>query len=232
MTAQPPPQRPAGVDDAGVTLIETVVVLTILAIIMTMVTSGMVGMTRNYRAGLAYTEAQTQVGRAYRRIDAELRYAGELAVNPDPTDPAPSPDPLRDVDLPPGLPEPSLVWIAATYPVGGPDSYTATVKCYALSLSDGDLQLREWAPGEDLAGASLINLARGVGRVPGEEPFQVTGGKSSNDDDTESADTAQRAHLAVQVTAGGSADSASRVLMQTFAAPNTLNSAYQVQTCF
>lgn len=70
-------RRPAG--DAGVTMIDVVVAMTLLSIFMAMFTTGVVTMYRSANRNQAISAAQSQVGTVYLRLDKEIRYAAGIS---------------------------------------------------------------------------------------------------------------------------------------------------------
>ena len=209
-----PPER----DDAGVMMVEMVVVMTILSIITAIATTGIVGVYRQQRAAVAFTDAQTQAARAVQRIDSEIRYAGDMVV-------------LSGTTARPELPDPSLIWVAVD-----PTSSTSGLRCVALSLTGTALQRRTWTarPAAGVVATTTpTTLVQGVQRITGQQPFVVSGGLTSSTGDGEPVlvSKAQTAELNVQVTAPNLATG--RVLLQQFVALNSLQGTYTVATqCF
>jgi prepilin-type N-terminal cleavage/methylation domain-containing protein len=78
--------RPGG--DAGMTLIEVVVAMTITGVFMAMFTGGVVSMFRSANRTQAVASAQSDVNTAFLRLDREIRYAAGISppavVNGDP----------------------------------------------------------------------------------------------------------------------------------------------------
>lgn len=205
-------------DDAGVMMIELVVVMTILSIVTAIATTGIVGVLRQQRAAVAYTDAQGQAGRAVQKLDAELRYAGDMTV-------------LSGATARPELPDPSLVWVAVD-----PTSTTAGLRCVALSLKNNALQRREWAARPAAVAVAQVTpstLAAGVQAVTGQQPFVVSGGLTTVTGDGEPVQVSKAltAELHVQVVAPNVATG--RVLQQQFVALNSRQGTYAVATqCF
>jgi prepilin-type N-terminal cleavage/methylation domain-containing protein len=67
-------------DDAGVTLTELLVALSILTVVMTIFTTGIVQMYRSSNVGDARSTAQQQVSLALLRLDRQVRYAAEIGA--------------------------------------------------------------------------------------------------------------------------------------------------------
>ncbi|WP_433303980.1 PulJ/GspJ family protein [Actinoplanes sp. CA-030573] len=203
--------------EAGVTLIETVVVMTILSFLTAIVTTGIVGVLRQQRASVAFTDAQTQAARALQRLDAEIRYAGDIRL-------------LSGATAKPMLPDPSVVWVAVD-----PDSSTSTLRCVAISLKNGALQRRQWATspaGGAIAAAAPLTLVPGVSAVSGQPPFVVDDGLKTitGDGDPVIVRGAESVDVNLQVSSSGSAG---RALLQHFTALNSLQGGYSVSgQCF
>ncbi|HWG97786.1 MAG TPA: prepilin-type N-terminal cleavage/methylation domain-containing protein [Pilimelia sp.] len=75
MTERRPPR-----DDAGVTLLEVMVAMTIMSVFMALFTASTVLMYRSANDTESAAEAQSEVNRAFVRLDKEIRYA--VAINP------------------------------------------------------------------------------------------------------------------------------------------------------
>jgi prepilin-type N-terminal cleavage/methylation domain-containing protein len=185
----------APVRDAGFSLIELLVVMVIMSVVMALVTAGLVPLYSSYRATVRLQEAQAQAGRAFLRLDGELRYAADLRTQPVA-----------------GVPSayPALVYIVLS----------DAASCHALFLENGRLTRRVWQPGADPAAAQV--LASGVVPVVGTDPFTVTGGSSglTQDGDTVVGASAKQVTIAFAVTAGPDG-SRRRDLRSTFLAPNS-----------
>ena len=70
--------RPAG--DAGVTMIEVVVAMTVTAVFMAMFTGGVLLMFRSANRTQAVSTAQSDVNTAFLRLDTEIRYAAGISA--------------------------------------------------------------------------------------------------------------------------------------------------------
>ncbi|GAA2525658.1 PulJ/GspJ family protein [Pilimelia columellifera] len=153
-------RRGAGGDlapDAGLTLIEILVAFGIMSVVLTIFTTGLVGLQRSLRVSEALAQAQTQVGQAFARLDAEIRYAGAVrAVS------------LTDAG---GATFPVLEWLTTAGRVS---------RCYRLWLYDGQLYHRTWnsagSPGDT---PPPRVLAAGLGDAA--EPFVVDPGPADSD---------------------------------------------------
>jgi type II secretory pathway component PulJ len=66
-------------DDAGITLIEVVVSLTIMSITMAIFTTGIVSIFRAQNKTESASTAQTRVNLAFLRLDKQLRYASDIS---------------------------------------------------------------------------------------------------------------------------------------------------------
>jgi prepilin-type N-terminal cleavage/methylation domain-containing protein len=67
-------------DDAGFTLMELVISLTIMSVVMAIFTAGVLQQFGMYRATNAAAQAQREISQAFIRLDNELRYAAELRL--------------------------------------------------------------------------------------------------------------------------------------------------------
>ncbi|GGQ85443.1 prepilin-type N-terminal cleavage/methylation domain-containing protein [Couchioplanes azureus] len=209
------PGRPIG--DAGVTLIEVMVAMTILSVITAMATTGIVGVLQQQRLATAYTDAQAQSGRAVLRLDREIRFAEDMEL-------------FSGTTARPELPDPSLAWVA----VAGTATATPGLSCGAVSLKDGKLELRTWAASGTAAAAQPTILVEGVEAV-GAEPFEfepepaTVPGDGSAPPPDEKPETVEF-HLRVRLRG----EASSRPLEQRFVAPNSYNQGtYAVGTeCF
>jgi prepilin-type N-terminal cleavage/methylation domain-containing protein len=105
-------------DDAGVTLLEVMVSMSVMAVVAAIFTAGIVGMYSTANGTEARATAQTQLSLALQRIDKQVRYASgvgrEYSAGDD-----------RYVE----------------YLVAG----VTDARCYRLRLSNGRLQQRTWA---------------------------------------------------------------------------------------
>jgi prepilin-type N-terminal cleavage/methylation domain-containing protein len=183
-------------DDRGVTLVEVVVVLTIMSVIMAMVTAGIVQLSATYRRNTALVEAQTQVGRAFQHLDRELRYAVDLGT-------------VTLAAVPSAYP--SLVYLLT------PDTGPA---CVGLSLEGDRFTQRRWAP-TGSPGVPAV-LASGVTAVAHTDPFVVPSSAGGGDSDAGAAAQPKTAIITLDVTAGGITDARRRQLRETFIVPNSL----------
>jgi Tfp pilus assembly protein PilE len=138
--------------DAGSTLIELVVAMAITTVVGAIFTQGILSLGRVDQLTTAVVDAQTQVGRAFTRLDRDVRYAADLVVQTLPGSQSASP---------------SLVYL----------STVDAARCHALSLVGTRLQYQAWAPGASPGTATV--LASGVSAISGVAPFTVTGGTGS-----------------------------------------------------
>jgi type II secretory pathway pseudopilin PulG len=183
-----------------VTLIELLAALAIMSIVMVIFTGGILQLSALSQSITTLGDAEEQAGRAFKRLDADIRFAADM----------------RSQILPiSGSQEKSLVYVT-TEPVP---------RCHTLSLANGRLESRQWALGAS-AGPAMA-LANGVTPVDGTAPFVVSGGAVGDPGDpggdaTPAAVTPKTAAITLAVTAGGPARSTTRELRQTFVAPNTV----------
>ncbi|HLL64932.1 MAG TPA: hypothetical protein VK453_04185 [Micromonosporaceae bacterium] len=146
----------------------------------------------------AAADAQTQVGRAFLRLDGELRYAADLRVQTVPAT---------------GSAYPSLLYL----------STADGAQCHTLSLVDHRLLRHRWPPGASVGPATV--LAFGVSAVGvAVAPFAVTGGSTAAAGDGETGTSAapKEATVSLAVTAGDTSRPTRRELRETFLAPNSL----------
>lgn len=66
-------------DDAGVTLTEVIVAMSILSVVLALTTAGLVQMFRITSATETQAIAQSQIGRAVVRLDRQIRYASGIS---------------------------------------------------------------------------------------------------------------------------------------------------------
>jgi Tfp pilus assembly protein PilE len=145
--------RPEARSDAGATLIEVVAAMVITTVAGAIFTQGIVLLSRADSLTTALVDAQTQVARAFTRLDQDVRYAADLVVQALPASQSAAP---------------SLIYLST---VDG-------ARCHAVSLVGSRLQYQEWAPGASPGAATI--LASGVSAIPGVAPFTVTGGTGSS----------------------------------------------------
>jgi type II secretory pathway component PulJ len=107
--------------DAGTTLVETVMSTLLMAVVLSVVTAGLLHLYRLSAATDSRSVAQTQVSLALQRLDRQLRYAAAL-----------------------GAPENYGGVPRIAYLVTEPRTRT----CYQVRLDAGRLQQRRWAPGQ------------------------------------------------------------------------------------
>jgi len=77
--ARPSPPIRHG-DDAGVTLVELTVTMSIMAVVMAMFTGGVIQMYRSTHKNEAIATAQAQMNIAFLRLDKEIRYATGIST--------------------------------------------------------------------------------------------------------------------------------------------------------
>jgi prepilin-type N-terminal cleavage/methylation domain-containing protein len=188
-----PGERPG---DAGFTLIEMTVGLALMSVMMVIFTSGFIQIVRLNRATAALGDGESQVSRAFRRLDNELRYAADVRAQVLPGS---------------GSTDSSLIYLTTA----------AAPRCYALSLVNGSLQHREWTPGAAIGAASV--LASGVSAVSHQQPFSVSApAASAGDTDAVTVAAPKSATILLTAAAGGQAYTHERELRAQFVAPNTV----------
>jgi prepilin-type N-terminal cleavage/methylation domain-containing protein len=186
--------EPAPTGDVGFSLIEVLVVIVIMSAVMAISTAGLVPLHAAYRSASRLQEAQAQVGRAFLRLDGELRYAADLRTQ-------------RLAVIPSAYP--ALIYVMSA----------DTGTCRALSFEGERLTRRVWQPGAAPSPAEV--LASGVIAIVGSDPFTVTGGSAGlTPDDVGTAAPAKEVTVAVAVTAGPDG-ARRRDLRTTFTAPNS-----------
>jgi type II secretory pathway pseudopilin PulG len=184
------------ISDAGFTLAEVLVTFTVMSAVGAVFTGGIVHMARLNVATAAVGEAQAQVGRAFQRLDADLRYAADMRTAALPSIPAA---------------DPSLVYVVST-----PEP-----RCHALSLVGDRLQRSQWAPGTMARPVEV--LAAGLSRTATAPPFTVAGGSPSTGEGEEGGiGTTKVAVVTLTATASGASTSGRRELKESFPAPNTV----------
>lgn len=114
-------------EDEGVTLIELVVSMTIMAVMMTMFTTAAIQMYQAANKTESLGTAQTQLNTVFLRLDKIVRYASWIS------------DPTRDTGR-----ETHSIKMAATVPVGG----ASAQRCFGLKLSSlrNTLWTASWDP--------------------------------------------------------------------------------------
>jgi prepilin-type N-terminal cleavage/methylation domain-containing protein len=184
-------------DDAGFTLLELMVASSVMGVVMAIFLAGVLQMTAQYRSSSTLREAQAQAGRAFDRLDAQLRYAADL----------------RTLDLPAtGSTRPSLLYLISV----------PTAGCFALSLVGDRLERRRWAPGGQPAQPEV--LANGLSQAGSTDPFTVRNDRvvGTGDGDRPTLVAPLEAVVTVNVTSGAGTDSRQREVRQVFVAPNSV----------
>jgi prepilin-type N-terminal cleavage/methylation domain-containing protein len=134
-------------DDAGVTLIEVVLAMSIMSVLMTVVTGAVLQIYHSVNEVDSLSEAQTQVNAAFIRLDREIRYARSVSD--------------------PGL-------VSGDYYVEYLRSVDSVDTCVELRLrtTTGELQRRQWTKNvSPLAPTAWTTLASDVTATT---PFTVT----------------------------------------------------------
>lgn len=133
--------------DAGVTLIETLVALSLLGVVLTLFTAGVVPMYRAAERVESAGSAQAQLHAAFQRLDREVRYAYDVT--------------------PAGN-------IGGTWYVEYRVSAAGAPTCVGLRLHDTQLQRRTWVESRIGATATAwLPLASGVRAGPAGVPFEL-----------------------------------------------------------
>ncbi|HEX8627437.1 MAG TPA: prepilin-type N-terminal cleavage/methylation domain-containing protein [Catenuloplanes sp.] len=195
-------RRDAGTD-AGVSLIEVMVSMSVLGIVMSMFTTGVVVMYRSVTLQESVAMAQSQANIAFQRLDTEIRYAAGISV-PGQTA-APGNIPYVEYE---------------TTTAAGP-------KCTQLRLFNETLQLRTWytrttstpaANWRQLV-ASVTTATATTAASRGPAPFRQVGPFSFWQADPIRG--YQRLRVSLAVTAGRDANRVNNQTAITFTALNT-----------
>jgi prepilin-type N-terminal cleavage/methylation domain-containing protein len=180
--------------DAGVTLIEMVVVMAIMSVLMVLFTSAVMTIYRTYNKVDATNQAQEQVNNVFLRLDKEIRYAQAVSA------------PLTGTTV-------SAVEYMMSPPPGVTDPTCVQLR---LRTDTGQLQQRTWQNGTTPT-ANWATLLSGVGLVKdgaGTKPAFTLVTPSAEQD-------YQRLRLNFTTLGGGAAGSTSRLTDITFTALNT-----------
>jgi prepilin-type N-terminal cleavage/methylation domain-containing protein len=135
------------VDDQGVTLIELVVTLSIMSILMSIFTVGVVQMFRSANRTESTASAQSQITLAFLRLDREIRYAAGVSA--------------------PGR-------VSSDWYVEYVTTNTGASLCTQLRLTDStdQLQRRTWSQGNLAATATAwLPLVSNISQSPSGAPF-------------------------------------------------------------
>lgn len=201
-TARRGRDRP-GRGDEGVTLIELVVSMTIMAIFLSMFTVGMLQLSRSARLTEAVFTAQTQMNIAYARLDKAIRYASGIST--------------------PGL-------VGTAFRVEYLTTNTNLPQCTQLELNVATrmLRWRSWPSGALPATQRLVPLVSNVEQVitpPGTAvvPFTVSVPSASV--------RYQRLTLKVRAVVGIGGKASSKQTEITFTALNTLRDVDNTAVC-
>ncbi|WP_033341367.1 PulJ/GspJ family protein [Catenuloplanes japonicus] len=180
--------------DAGITMIEMVVVMAIMSVLMVLFTSSVVTIYRTFNKVDATNAAQEQVNNVFLRLDKEVRYAQAVST------------PLIGTTVsaveymmapPPGVSNPTCVQLR-------------------LRTDTGQLQQRSWVDGTTPSGG-WVTLLSGVAPakdgVTTKPAFSLVTPSAEQD--------YQRLRLNFTTTGGGAGGSTSRITDITFTALNT-----------
>ncbi|MEU4428711.1 prepilin-type N-terminal cleavage/methylation domain-containing protein [Actinoplanes sp. NPDC024001] len=132
-------------DDAGVTLLELLVAMSIMSVFTALFTAGVVQMYRTAATAEATQALQSRLNLTFERLDAEIRYASAI------TDPDPAPVDGRGISV-------EYLNLNGAEPL-----------CTQLRLLNGALLRRTWTTGKPPSGG-WRTLATGV---TGSTPFAV-----------------------------------------------------------
>lgn len=135
------PARRRGRDDAGITVAETVVAMSIMSVVLAAFSTGMVQAYRSVKSAESAGVAQSQIHAAFVRLDREIRYASGIGT------PVVQPGGIHIVEY--------------------ESTITDRPRCFRLRLdvASGMLQQRNWAPGAPGAMTPWNTVASGVGPV-------------------------------------------------------------------
>jgi prepilin-type N-terminal cleavage/methylation domain-containing protein len=156
-------RHPAGADD-GVTLVELVVSMTIMAVMLTIFTTGVLQMYRAANKTESLATAQSQLNTVFLRMDKVVRYASGITVVAE-----------RDGGHYVGL----LTVASAPSPS---TSAQATERCYALRLKGISLWIIDWddrVP-QGPSAPPWTSLATDVQAPAGAKPFTVKAADALN----------------------------------------------------
>ncbi|GGK05248.1 hypothetical protein GCM10010123_38850 [Pilimelia anulata] len=134
--------------DAGITLIEVMVAMSVGAVVLAIALGGLVQMNRTSRLTAAAAGAQAAAATAFDRLDGELRYAAEVRVRSTPVA---------------GVATPVLEYLTTA---------VDPAACHRLWVADGVLW-RRYAVLADRPAEPATALASGVAPIAGAAPFRV-----------------------------------------------------------
>lgn len=149
---RPVPARPGrrGADDpdAGFTLVEIMVSMSLMSVVMVLFTGAVLQMYSSYNKASGLVDAATQVNTAFARIDRQVRYASDINA--------------------PGLGAVKADGTQDWY-VEWDNTTSGTDQCTQLRISDGLLQERSWT-GTPTSPPGYTTLASGI-LTPTTTPF-------------------------------------------------------------
>jgi prepilin-type N-terminal cleavage/methylation domain-containing protein len=190
MARRPPARR----DDAGFTLIEVMVSMTLMTIVMAIVTGGIVTMYRTSARAEAGAQVQSALNAAFAKLDRDIRYAQRINA--------------------PTAPGTSYAVTFVTLNAAG------TPQCVQLSLpqTGGTLVRRQWPQASTSADPATVRATVALQLAPmtaGANPFTVTSGGAGGSD-------FDRLRVQVNSTAGLTARGRTRSYDEQFTALNTV----------
>jgi prepilin-type N-terminal cleavage/methylation domain-containing protein len=196
--------------DSGVTLAEMMVSMTILLVVLTMFTTGIVQIYRAVNKTESMSIAQSEINNLFLRLDKEIRYASGISL------------PAQ---------------VGADWYVEFETTHSVPAKCTELRLTAGSAKLehRAWAQGTPPP-VTWTPLASGISAAPASTPpastppatvapfFLVEAGTTGNFD-------FHRLTLALVVTSGRDTTATSAATSVTFTAVNTSRSTRSETVC-
>jgi type II secretory pathway pseudopilin PulG len=177
--------------DAGVTLIDVVVSMTIMSVFLAMFTTGILQIYRGTNKTEAITNAQSQLNVVFLRLDKEIRYGSGISV-------------------------PNATASGGYYFEEYLTSNTGTAICTELRYDPAGKQLsrRTWTQGvTPLVPSAWLPLVSMVNATGGGSPFSLLAADSTYN--------FQRLRLMLTAVFGAGATSASKAIDVTFSALNT-----------
>jgi type II secretory pathway pseudopilin PulG len=178
-------------DDAGVTLIDVVISMTIMSVFLAMFTTGILQIYRGTNKTEAITNAQSQLNVVFLRLDKEIRYAAGISV-------------------------PNATTTGGYYFEEYLTGNTGTNICTQLRFDPTAKQLsrRTWTQGTTpLVPSAWVPLVSSVNSTGGASPFTLLAADSTYN--------FQRLRLGLTAVFGNGASAASKAIDITFSALNT-----------
>jgi type II secretory pathway pseudopilin PulG len=178
-------------DDAGVTLIDVVISMTIMSVFLAMFTTGILQIYRGTNKTEAITSAQSQLNVVFLRLDKEIRYAAGISV-------------------------PNVTTTGGYYFEEYLTTNTGTNTCTQMRFDPIGTQLtrRTWTEGTTpLVPSAWVPLVSSVNATGGGSPFALLAADSTYN--------FQRLRLKLTAVFGVGVNSASKAIDITFSALNT-----------